>query len=190
MLSKNLKCINKILSLNHKRMKKISLSIILIWIGFLAFGQKGFKPTSFFTILGEVKSPVTVTSDDLKKWKALDIGNVVITNHLGETKNESKGLKGVLLKDILSSIEINSESPKVLSEYYFVCKANDGYTVIYSWNELFNTATGDSAYIVTEKEGKPASAMDDSILMISPKDFKTGRRHVKALTTIEVRRAK
>jgi hypothetical protein len=151
-------------------MKKFSLAIILFGAVFTAFAQKEMKSTSSFTILGDVKSP--------------------LTNHLGEKKSESKGLKGVLLKDILSSVEINSESPKVLSEYYFVCKANDGYTVVYSWNELFNTATGDSSYIVTEKEGKPASAMDDSILMIAPKDFKTGRRHVKALTTIEVRRAK
>ena len=148
------------------------------------------KPTSSFTIFGEVKASVTIQIGDLSKWKSVGIGDVIINNHLGEKKSESKGLKGVLLKDILSSVEINSESPKVLSEYYFVCKANDGYTVVYSWNELFNTATGDSAYIVTEKEGKSTSSMDDSILMISPKDFKTGRRHVKALAAIEVRRAK
>ena len=90
----------------------------------------------------------------------------------------------------MGSVEINAESPKVLSEYYFVCKANDGYTVVYSWNELFNTAVGDAAYIVTEKDGRPASSMDDTVLMISPKDFKTGRRHVKSLTTIDVKRAK
>ena len=95
-----------------------------------------------------------------------------------------------MLKDVLSTIEINAESPKVLSEYYFVCKANDGYTVVYSWNELFNTTVGDSSYLVTEKGGKAASTLEGTILMISPKDFKTGRRHVKALTSIEVRRAK
>ncbi|HWA32860.1 MAG TPA: hypothetical protein VG737_01960, partial [Cyclobacteriaceae bacterium] len=86
--------------------------------------------------------------------------------------------------------EINAESPRVLSEYYFACKANDNYTVVYSWNEIYNTATGDSAYIITEKNGKDAASMDDSILMISPKDRMTGRRHVKALASIEVKRAK
>jgi hypothetical protein len=171
-------------------MKKIILTAILFGAVFIAFAQKEMKPTSSFIISGEVKVPVTIQIVDLAKWKSLDIGDVTITNHLGEKKSESKALRGVLLKDILSSVEINSENPKVLSEYYFVCKANDGYKVVYSWNELFNTAIGDSAYIVTEKEGKPAVAMDDSILMISPKDFKTGRRHVKALATIEVVRAK
>lgn len=156
----------------------------------LVFGQKPNKPTSSFTISGEVKAPVTVQIDDLKKWTAVLIGDVAITNHLGEKKSEARGLKGILLKAVLSSVEINSESPKVLSEYYFICKANDGYAVVYSWNELFNTAVGDAVYIVTEKDGKPAAAMDDAIFMISPKDFKTGRRHVKSLTSVEVKRAK
>ena len=162
-------------------------------IGYLgvhsAFCQKEFKPTQSFVITGEVKSPAVVQAVDLKKWRIQNIGDVVITNHLGERKSEAKALKGVLLKEVLESVEINAESPRVLSEYYFVCKGNDGYTVVYSWNELFNTPTGNTVYLVTEREGKPLTEMSDSILMISPGDFKTGRRHVKALASIEVRRA-
>ena len=171
-------------------MKRLILVAAIVISGSAALCQKATNPTAAFTISGDVKSPVTIQISDLKKWTAVNIGDVTITNHLGEKKSEAKGLKGVLLKDVLTSVEINAESPKVLSEYYFVCKANDGYTVVYSWNELFNTGVGDAAYIVTEKDGKTASSMDDAVLMISPKDFKTGRRHVKSLTTIEVRRAK
>ena len=171
-------------------MNRLILIAVFFISGFHALGQKETKPTASFTISGDVKTSVTIQIGDLKKWSAVNIGDVVITNHLGEKKSEARGLKGILLKDILSSAEINAESPRVLSEYYFVCKANDGYAVVYSWNELFNTVVGESAYIVTEKDSKPASSMEDAILMISPKDFKTGRRHVKALSTIEVRRAK
>ncbi len=161
-----------------------------VFVATIGYAQKeSVKPTTSFTIWGDVKSPATITIADLKKWTAVNVGDVVITNHLGEKKSEAKGLKGVLIRDVLKSVEINAESPKVLSEYYFVCKANDNYTVVYSWNEIFNTATGDTAYIITEKNGKDASSMDDSILMISPKDRMTGRRHVKALSTIEVKRA-
>jgi len=165
------------------------VSIIFLFIAFVASAQKEQKPTTSFTISGKVKTTITVSFAELKKLKQHDIGDVVITNHLGELKSTAKGLKGVLLKDVLALAEIDSENPKVLSEYYFVCKANDNYTVVYSWNELFNAAVGDSAYIVTEKEGKPGDQMPDSILMISSKDQKTGRRHVKALVTIEVKRA-
>ena len=97
--------------------------------------------------------------------------------------------QGILLKEVLQSIEIKSESPKVLSEYYLVCKATDGYKVVYSWNELFNSRVGESVFIVTEKKGQRADKMDDSILLISPLDFKTGRRQVKSLDRIEIKRA-
>jgi hypothetical protein len=167
------------------------LLIVFVFSALLSYGQKEvLKPTSSFTIYGDVKAAVTIGINDLKKWSPVNIGDVGITNHLGEKKSEAKGLKGVLLRDVLGSVEINAESPKLLSEYYFVCKANDNYTVVYSWNEVFNTATGDTAFIVTEKNGKDASSMDDSILMISAKDRMTGRRQVKALSTIEVKRAK
>jgi hypothetical protein len=144
--------------------------------------------TQSFLITGRVKAPVKISGTDLLTVTSVNIGNLVITNHMGEERGTAKSLKGVLLKDILQKIEIDAENPKVLSEYYFVCKASDGYAVVFSWNEIFNTATGDNVYIITEKEGKSWNNLPESLLMISTKDFKTGRRHVKSLATIEVSR--
>jgi len=169
---------------------KSFFSIALLLCCFSLLAQKETPQTSSILISGEVASQVTITQSDLNKLKETHIGDVVITNHLGEKKSEQKALKGVLLKDVLQAVEIKNESPKVLSEYYFVCKAADNYTVVYSWNEIFNSPTGDSVYIVTSKGGKALKEMEESILMISPKDFKTGRRFVKSLTSIEVKRAK
>lgn len=153
------------------------------------FSQKLIKSTDSFVIQGEVVSAKTVKLTELKNWKSHDIGDVVITNHTGEKRGEAKQLKGVLLRDILQSVEIKSESPKQLSEFYFVCNASDGYKVVFSWNEIFNTKVGDSVYIITSKEGKPAAELPESVLLLSPNDFKTGRRHVKSLQSIEVKRA-
>ena len=172
---------------------KVLLTVCFLITTVLCFAQKELKevkPTQSFTISGEVKVPATITLADLKKWKETSIGDVVITNHLGEKNSDAKSLKGVLLKDVLQSVEYNAENPKVLSEFYFVCKATDNYTVVYSWNEIYNTATGESAYIITEKEGVAAADRKDAIQMISCKDFKTGRRSLYALTSIEVKRAR
>jgi len=77
-------------------------------------------------------------------------------------------VKGVLLKDILEKIEIDSENPRVLSEYYFVCIASDNYKVVFSWNEIFNNDLGKSIYILNGNDGKPASALDNRIALVSP----------------------
>jgi hypothetical protein len=173
-------------------MKYPPMKTLLLYLLCLAafHGKAQIKPTVSFTISGDAVSPLTVAASDLKKWKEVAIGDLVITNHLGERKSEAKGLKGVLLKEILQTVEIKSESPKVLSEYYFVFTASDGYKVVYSWNELFNTVVGESVYVVTEKNGRPVAEMDDSMLVVSTKDFKTGRRNVKGLSSVVVMRAK
>jgi len=170
-------------------MKNLLASLFILFPASL-FAQGQIKVTSSFTVSGEVFSPLTVSVMDLKKWKEVAIGDLVITNHSGEKKSEAKGLKGIPLKDILQTVEIKSENPKVLSEYYFVFTASDGYKVVYSWNELFNTSVGESVYLVTEKNGKSIIEMDDSILVVSTKDFKTGRRNVKGLSSIAVMRVK
>ena len=164
-------------------------TLLFLFLATIAFSQKEIKSTDSFTILGEIKSQKTVMLSDLSQWKTHDIGDVVITNHTGERRGEAKQLKGVLLRDVLESIEIKSESPKQLSELYFVCKATDGYKVVFSWNEIHNNKVGDAVFIITEKEGKPARQLPESILLLSPQDFKTGRRHIKSLQVIEVKRA-
>jgi hypothetical protein len=107
---------------------------------------------------------------------------------LGERRSSFKNVKGVLLKDILEKTGIDSESTKELNEYYIVCIASDNYKVVFSWSEIFNSATGNSVYILTGHDGKPASALDNRIALISPKDQMTGRRYVKGLQKIVIER--
>ena len=94
------------------------------------------------------------------------------------------------MKDILSKVEIDSEKAKVLSEYYFACIASDNYKVVFSWNEIFNNDLGKSVYILNGNDGKPASALDNRIALISQNDYTTGRRYVKRLKKIVVERVK
>jgi len=165
------------------------LLVGLILIAGSAFSQKKNEPIKSFLITGEVKSEKKIRLDELINFRESSLGDVIITNHLGEVKSQQKKLKGILLRDVLEKIEIKSESPKELSEYYVVCKAADGYTIVYSWNEIFNNPAGESIYLITSKDGVAAMDMDESILMISPRDYRTGRRYLKGLTRIEIKHA-
>ena len=167
------------------------LVLIFVFVGSCSFAQKENIPaTGNFSIEGNVKKGFVVSLADLSSYKSYSIDSIVITNHLGEKRSTLKKVTGVLLKDILDKIEIDSESPKVLSEYYLVCTASDNYKVVFSWNEIFNNDSGQSVYVITSVDGQPASALDSRIALVSPKDKMTGRRYVKGLQKIIVERVK
>lgn len=152
--------------------------------------KESIPTTENFTIEGKVNKSLTVSLAGLSPYQAYTIDSIVIKNHLGEKKSTLKKVKAVLLKDILDKVEIDAETPKALSEYYFVCIASDNYKAVFSWNEIFNSANGQSIYIITEQDGKPASTLDNRIALISAKDQMTGRRYVKGLQKIIVERVK
>ncbi|MES2850945.1 MAG: molybdopterin-binding protein, partial [Bacteroidota bacterium] len=117
----------------------------------------------------------------LENFTTVKLADLTITNHKGEVKRTITNLEGVSLKEVLQKAEINSDSPKTLSEFYFVFTACDGYKVVYSWNEIFNNSTGNTMYLIKEKD-------DENISSITTSDMMTGRRYVQGLSTISIYR--
>jgi len=75
-----------------------------------------------------------------------------------------------------------------LSEFYFIFVGSDGYKVVYYLNEIFNADVGKAVLIVMEHDGKTIDISDGSILTICKSDLATGRRHVKYLSKILIKR--
>lgn len=168
-------------------MKKLFALIILLLPAVVSVGQ--ITPTNEILITGEIEHELTITLSDLDKFEKHAIPDIEITNHLGEKKGTAKNLKGILMKDILSAVQFKTDNPKLLSEFYLVFLASDGYKVVYSWNEIFNSPTGSGVYLITEKEGKTIGQMDQRMLTMTISDHNTGRRNIKALSKIIARRA-
>jgi hypothetical protein len=166
-------------------MKKLTLILFFVYAG-AAFAQEKYNTTHQFAISGKVKNPSVITLDSLESYKIVAIGDIKVTNHLGEFKHQDDQLKGVLLKDVLSHTIFDTGSPKLLSAFYFTCIGSDGYKVVYSWNELYNTEVGDHVFIIMEKNGVKAAQMPESIQMTSMMDIKTGRRYLHNLDKIIV----
>lgn len=150
-----------------------------------AFAQQKNTQTLQFKISGKVKNESVITLDSLNQYAIKSIGNIKVTDHTGAFKHEDDQLKGVLLKDILNHSQWLLE-PHLFSSMYFTCVGSDGYKVVYSWNELFNTDIGDNVYIITEKNGIKAAQLPASIQMVSMLDHKTGRRYLHNLDKIVV----
>jgi hypothetical protein len=165
-------------------MKKVLLFLLLC--AGAACAQEKNQQTLKFTIVGEVEKESVITLDSLKQYTISPIGDIKVTDHTGAFKHQDDQLKGILLKDVLSHTKFKTSSPKLLSRFYFVCTGADGYKVVYSWNELYNTIVGDHVYIIMEKNGIKADKMPESMQMTSATDFKTGRRYLHNLDKIVV----
>jgi len=161
-------------------MKK--LLFLLSFFSTATFAQQ----TRQFTISGKVKKESVITIDSLNSYPLKSIGDIKVTDHTGAFKHQDDQLKGVLLKDILNHSQWAVPGPKLFSTIYFTCIGSDGYKVVYSWNELFNTPVGDNVYIIMEKNGVKTTTLPESIQMASTLDFKTGRRYLHNLDRIVV----
>jgi len=169
-------------------MKKL-LILVFLYTGTVLAQETPYKTTYQFTITGQVKRESVITMDSLNSYPAKKIGDIKVTDHLGNFKHGDEKLKGVLLKDILMHSQLATTSPKLYSQFYFTCVGADGYKVVYSWNELFNTPVGDNVYILMEKNGVKADKLPESLQMTSMLDIKTGRRYLHNLDKIIVNQA-
>lgn len=149
--------------------------------------QRTISPTDSLYVMGKVKNATVFTIADLDTFPKTTIKDQIIYNHNGEAKDTLTEMIGIPIKTLLASILYVYEKPKVLNEFYFVFEASDGYRVVFSWNEIYNTGIGNNAFIVTEIEGKKNKDIGQRILFISTGDLKTGRRFIKGLEKIEVR---
>ncbi|NII83542.1 molybdopterin-binding protein [Pedobacter sp. SG908] len=161
------------------------MKYLIIAVLFLSFAANA-QESKQFIIEGKVKKPLTITLDNLSTYKSVSLDSMTIFNHLMQRKNSIKNIKGVLLKDILAKVEIDAASPKTLSEYYLVFTATDNYKVVYSWNEIFNSPTGNQLMVLSNYDTDPVKTEKGNIAIITPSDFATGRRFVKGLSKISI----
>lgn len=168
---------------------KIKTFIVFLFLAsFSIHAQRTVTPSETVKIEGKIKAEKTFSISDLEAFPKVAIPDQTLYNHKGEEKGSVKNMKGVLLKTILESIQFDYEKPKELNEFYFVFVATDGYKVVFSWNEIYNTEAGNNFYIVTEMEGKKLKDLEQRILFIATADLKSGRRYIKALEKIQVKR--
>jgi hypothetical protein len=94
----------------------------------------------------------------------------------------------VRLTDILEKAEILTLGHNDVKKMAIIATASDGYKVVFSWSEIFNSPVGEGVMVFFEKNGLPLADDEGRIALVSSKDTRTGPRHVKWLQDIEVRK--
>jgi hypothetical protein len=162
-----------------------NLVFIFLFATTAAYGQNANISVK---VEGRIKNPKIFSFAELKSMPMVHIDSLQLYNHLMAPRSMVRNIKGVLLKELLKNIEFDAASPKDLSEYYITCIAADNYKVVFSWNEIFNSATGDKVLVATEHDGASSAVDKEGLLLVTPTDRATGRRHIKELNRIIIQR--
>ncbi|MCB9230930.1 MAG: hypothetical protein H6581_04670 [Bacteroidia bacterium] len=168
-------------------------NIIIFLLGLLGqqalIAQRIIPATDTLSVTGQINQQVHFALAELEFMQAVPVEDQVIYNQKGEVKDTLTGMKGIPLKKLLAQVEYRVDKPRFLNEFYLLLVASDGYKVVFSWNEIYNSPAGDKMYLITELKGVPLRQLEQRILFLATADIQSGRRYIKGLRKIEVRRA-
>lgn len=132
-----------------------------------------------------ISSPATnaieLAADDLRR---LPLREMSLTMRSGAQTT----FKGALLRDVLTTAGVDNGSPFDARKSVIVATASDGWRVVFSWAEIFETSVGDSVLVFLEKDGKALGDDEGRIALVSGGDSHAETRYLKWLRKIEVRR--
>ena len=169
-------------------MKYLLSTLILSSTCLLSFAQNALQHSDSIVIDGEVEKSITYTLAALDTFPTQALKDYVIYNHKGEVRDSLNNLRGLTLKALLAPVKFTYQNPKELNEFYIVLIASDGYRVVLSWNEIYNTEVGNHFFIVSDMKGFSHFQQDHRVLFLSESDIKSGRRYIKGLQEIRVMR--
>ncbi len=166
-------------------MKRLFHLILFLFATNIYAQTQNESTTDSFLITGKVKNEKTISLSDLKKYPTIELKDIN-TSCSPKKEDKTKLIKAVLLKNILDSVAFQYERARMLNHYYFLFVASDGYKMVFSFNEIYNTEVGNHLYVATELNGTEIKDSEKRILILSTKDLKSGGRNMKWLSKIVV----
>ena len=163
-------------------MKNIEGLILLVTHVLTLSGQVTITRTDRFSVEQNGKTVLVVALDHLNGLVVRSIGDVKMFNSKGEEKSIRKNVKGVLLRDALKKMTFEVANTKELNQYIFVLEATDGYKVVLSRNEVFNS---ENLYIVSESNDIPIHQSSDRIEVLAISQPGKGHIYIKGLKTMK-----
>lgn len=148
----------------------------------------GDQMSHSLAVTGMVENPLALSLADLRQLPAAAGGKLDVTRHNGDKAETITSYRGVRLRDIIDRAVLDAPGHNDVKKLAIIATATDGYAVVFSWGELYNSPAGEAVVVYFEKNGKALGENDGEIALISARDIRTGPRHVKWLRAIEVRK--
>ncbi|WP_174976443.1 molybdopterin-dependent oxidoreductase [Pandoraea soli] len=113
-------------------------------------------------------------------------GPLDVTCLSGRTVRSASEFKGVRLSALLDIAQLRLPQARDFTRACVLAQGADGYTVMFSWHELYNTPVGVGALVVYERDGRPLGDDDGGIGLISTCDRRVALRQVRSLARLSV----
>jgi DMSO/TMAO reductase YedYZ molybdopterin-dependent catalytic subunit len=137
-------------------------------------------------VAGAVKAALTLTVSDLRAFPADQSATITVKRRVDDKETVSN-VRGVRLTAVLDKAGLLSTDQNDWKHTIVLATASDGYRVVFSWPELFNSEAGSAVLVVYERDGQPLPDREGRIALVSGRDLRTGPRSVRWLTRIDVR---
>lgn len=138
------------------------------------------------SVTGLVERPLCLSVADLRKMPSLEIEALTIICGSGTEKGIIRNYRGVLLRNILEMSTVIIAEHHAPNRLYLKLTSNDGYRVVFSWQEINNTVVGEKALVVFERQGEPLDENEGEFAFVSANDNRPGPRRMRYLRHIEV----
>lgn len=135
---------------------------------------------------GDVRQPLALSAALLRSFDAAAQRNYRVTREVNGQQRDTV-LRGVALRALLERAVLAERDRLDWRKTVVVVTARDGYRVVFSWAELFNTEGGAQAMVAYERDGQALAESEGPLTLEAPGDIRSGPRHVKWLARIEVR---
>ncbi|PCE30766.1 molybdopterin-dependent oxidoreductase [Burkholderia ubonensis] len=139
-------------------------------------------------VSGDVIDPLSISVDELRRRANVTVEPFELrcfrTHRFIRAVDRYRGMR---LTDLISRAGLRCDQPGDFKRMVFLAVGQDGYTVTFSWHELFNTAVGEQVIVACECGGRPLDAADGAPVLFSGADVFAAPRHVNRLARVIAR---
>ena len=140
---------------------------------------------ALLAVVGQVRTPLGLTRGDLLALARKEFTETRKLTQDGKESVRAIRFQGLLLRDVLERAGFNPD-PRTLRKAIVLVTAKDGYQASFSWGELYNSSLGDGVILVLRQDDDELLESDGLPGLRSLHDLRSGPRHVRWVTQIEL----
>ncbi|RZT97914.1 molybdopterin-dependent oxidoreductase [Rivibacter subsaxonicus] len=138
------------------------------------------------SVRGDVLRPLQLGREELAAFAADEQASTSVLRRVAGQERQTTA-RGVRLRALLARAGLAERDRLDWRKTVVIVSASDGYRVVFSWPELENTEAGAQVLVLYERDGAPLPASEGPLALLAAADLRPGPRHVKWLSTVEVR---